>query len=99
MILVLIFPSSFVKCVKRFLPGDARTAGKLAHEPSTGQNAGGSRMAGRPRPAPDVSGLLHAWRDGDLGARDEVMAVVYDELRRRAAAQLRRERAGITLQP
>src|SRR5262245_16312918 len=47
----------------------------------------------------DVTVLLQAWSAGDMAARDEVMDVVYRELRRRAAGQLRRERRGHTLQP
>src|SRR5262245_44163442 len=47
----------------------------------------------------DVSALLQAWSEGHVEARDRVMEVVYQELRRRAAAYLRRERAGHTLQP
>jgi RNA polymerase sigma-70 factor, ECF subfamily len=47
----------------------------------------------------DVTGLLRAWTAGDLKARDRAMALVYRELRRRAAAHLRRERTGHTLQP
>ena len=47
----------------------------------------------------DVSGLLEAWSRGDIEARDRLMAVVYQELRRRAAAHVRRERVGHTLQP
>ena len=47
----------------------------------------------------DVTELLRAWTLGDLEARDRAMALVYRELRRRAAAHLRRERAGHTLQP
>jgi RNA polymerase sigma factor (TIGR02999 family) len=47
----------------------------------------------------DVTGLLRAWTQGDLAARDKVLPVVYDELRRCAAAQLRRERSDHTLQP
>jgi RNA polymerase sigma factor (TIGR02999 family) len=46
----------------------------------------------------DVTGLLHAWTGGDQAARDELMAVVYRELHQRAAARLRRERDGHTLQ-
>jgi RNA polymerase sigma factor (TIGR02999 family) len=34
-----------------------------------------------------------------MAARDQLMVVVYQELRRRAAARLRRERRGDTLQP
>jgi RNA polymerase sigma factor (TIGR02999 family) len=48
---------------------------------------------------PDITGLLKAWRGGSLIARDEVMALVYQDLRRRAAGRLRRERRGLTLQP
>lgn len=47
----------------------------------------------------ELTGLLRAWGGGDLDARDELLPLVYDELRRRAAAYLRRERADHTLQP
>ena len=56
-------------------------------------------MDARQGPDGDVSGLLQAWSLGDVGARDRLMTVVYQELRRRAAAHLRRERIGHTLQP
>ena len=49
--------------------------------------------------SPDITALLDAWSSGDLDARDRLVPVVYDELRRRAAAFLRRERSGHTLQP
>src|SRR5688572_24799545 len=48
--------------------------------------------------APDVSALLEAWSRGDLAARDQVMPLVYEELRRRAKAYFRRERMGHALQ-
>jgi RNA polymerase sigma factor (TIGR02999 family) len=47
----------------------------------------------------DVSTLLRAWGRGDAQARDRLVPLVYRELRRRAAAYLRRERADHTLQP
>jgi RNA polymerase sigma-70 factor (ECF subfamily) len=47
----------------------------------------------------DVSGLLEAWRQGDVEARDRLLTAVYRDLRRCAAAHLRRERVGDTLQP
>jgi RNA polymerase sigma factor (TIGR02999 family) len=56
-------------------------------------------MDARKYPDADVSGLLEAWNQGDVEARDRLMAVVYQELRRRAAAHLRRERVEDTLQP
>src|SRR6187200_519841 len=36
-----------------------------------------------------VSGLLRAWSKGDAKAREKLMPLVYEELRRRAAAYLR----------
>jgi RNA polymerase sigma factor (TIGR02999 family) len=50
-------------------------------------------------PIPDVTTLLRAWSEGDIGARDQLVPVVYEELHRRAAAYLRRERRDHTLQP
>lgn len=47
----------------------------------------------------EVTELLHAWSGGDAAARDRLVPLVYEELRRRAAAHLRRERAGHTLEP
>jgi RNA polymerase sigma factor (TIGR02999 family) len=43
--------------------------------------------------------LLRAWAKGDIDAREQLMPLVYEELRRRAAAYLRRERLDHTLQP
>jgi len=47
----------------------------------------------------EITNLLTAWNEGDLDARDRLIPLVYDELRRRAAAFIRRERSGHTLQP
>ena len=46
----------------------------------------------------EVTRLLGAWRDGDREAFDELLPLVYDELRRMAHRQLRRGRPGDTLQ-
>ena len=46
-----------------------------------------------------VSRLLEEWGRGDVQARDQLTPLVYGELRRRAAAYLRRERPDHTLQP
>ena len=43
--------------------------------------------------------LLQAWSGGDRDALDWLMPLVYQELRRRAAAYLRGERIGHTLEP
>jgi RNA polymerase sigma factor (TIGR02999 family) len=48
---------------------------------------------------PNVSELLRAWGRGDVQARDDLVPLVYRELRRQAAGYLRRERPDHTLQP
>jgi RNA polymerase sigma factor (TIGR02999 family) len=45
-----------------------------------------------------ITRLLEQWRGGNALAGEEVVARTYDELRRVARAQLRRERRGHTLQ-
>jgi len=52
-----------------------------------------------PKPNPhEVSQLLLAWSEGDKAAMDQLMPLVYGELRRLAKHHMRRERAGHTLQ-
>jgi RNA polymerase sigma factor (TIGR02999 family) len=46
-----------------------------------------------------VTRLLRAWSEGDPGAQDDLLPLVYEELRRRAANHLRRDRRHHTLQP
>ncbi|HET9219491.1 MAG TPA: sigma-70 family RNA polymerase sigma factor [Terriglobia bacterium] len=46
----------------------------------------------------EVSRLLAAWGDGDEAARQQLMPLVYDELRRLAHRYMNRERPGHTLQ-
>ncbi len=47
----------------------------------------------------DVTRLLLSWSSGDKNALNEIVPLVYRELRRLAAAYLRRERYDHTLQP
>ena len=46
-----------------------------------------------------VTRLLVAWSDGDAGASEQLMPLVYEELRHLARGYLRRERGDHTLQP
>ena len=46
-----------------------------------------------------VSGLLRDWGQGNLQARDDLLPLIYGELRQRAAGYLRHERRDHTLQP
>ena len=46
----------------------------------------------------EITQLLLAWGAGDQTALDRLVPLVYDELRRLAQSQMRRERAGHTLQ-
>jgi RNA polymerase sigma factor (TIGR02999 family) len=47
----------------------------------------------------DVTTLLDGWRRGDRDALERLLPLVYSELRRIAARQLKNERPGHTLQP
>jgi RNA polymerase sigma factor (TIGR02999 family) len=47
----------------------------------------------------NVTRLLVDWSNGDVQARDKLMAVVYDELRRMARRYMSSENPGHTLQP
>jgi RNA polymerase sigma factor (TIGR02999 family) len=46
----------------------------------------------------DVTRILNASRDGDAGAANELLSLVYEELRRLAAAKMASESPGQTLQ-
>jgi RNA polymerase sigma factor (TIGR02999 family) len=50
------------------------------------------------QPVHDVTRILEAIQGGDLKAADALLPIVYDELRRLAAAKLSSERPGQTLQ-
>jgi RNA polymerase sigma-70 factor (ECF subfamily) len=56
-------------------------------------------MSPKTKPTGTVSQLLEAWGRGDLQAREDLVPLVYQELRERAAAYLRHERQDHTLQP
>ncbi|MEO1086825.1 MAG: sigma-70 family RNA polymerase sigma factor [Acidobacteriota bacterium] len=46
----------------------------------------------------EVTRLLSTWKAGDAGAAEDLLPLVYDELRRLASSYLRRERRAHTLQ-
>src|SRR5688500_18699336 len=47
----------------------------------------------------DVTHLLHALQDGESGAADKLLSLIYTELRGLAAVKMAREQPGNTLQP
>ena len=49
-------------------------------------------------PSHDVTQILQAWSNGDPRALEDLIPVIYEELRRQAARYLRRERPNHTLQ-
>jgi RNA polymerase sigma factor (TIGR02999 family) len=51
------------------------------------------------RASADITSLLARWSDGDRGALDRMIPLVYAELRKIAARQLRREPAGQPVDP
>src|SRR5688500_12444138 len=52
-----------------------------------------------PRDLDELTALLRAWSGGDDAAEAKLLPLVYDQLRRQAAQQLRRERPGHSLSP
>jgi RNA polymerase sigma factor (TIGR02999 family) len=56
-------------------------------------------MSGPRVATPDITIWLAEWRHGDDAALERLVPLVYDELRRIAARQLRGERSNHTLQP
>ena len=56
-------------------------------------------IGGMAATAPPLTALLRAWRQGQPGALDELMPLVYTELHRIADRQLRGERPGHTIRP
>lgn len=57
-----------------------------------------SGSQGTPSPS-EVTQTFLRWRQGDTGALDALLPLVYEEMRRLAASYLRHENAGHTLQP
>src|SRR5262252_6746425 len=51
------------------------------------------------RPNQNITQLLVSWGSGDKAALDELIPLVYDELRKLAASHLRRRSGSNTLQP
>lgn len=47
--------------------------------------------------SPEITDILAAWRDGEPGALDRLLPLIYDELHRLASRQRRGEREGHTL--
>src|SRR5690606_14618632 len=62
------------------------------------RNEAGMASRRRVSDAASVTRLLHHWRAGDKAALDQLTPLIYDDLWRIAARQLRAERSGHTLQ-
>ena len=56
-------------------------------------------MTDEPASTPAITASLRKWREGDESAFDRVIEYVYEDLHRRAAAYVRRERGDDTMQP
>jgi RNA polymerase sigma factor (TIGR02999 family) len=49
--------------------------------------------------APDITEILRSWGGGETEAADQLLPLVYEELRRLARSYMRRERPGQTMSP
>lgn len=63
------------------------------------QDEGSESMEDRDPEAQPLTALLSQWSAGNKGAADEIVPILYRELRKVAAARLRSDRSGHTLQP
>ena len=55
-------------------------------------------MESQPEKSREITRMLREWSEGRIEVTDELMPLVYDELKRQASSFLRKERAGHTLQ-
>src|SRR5947209_16898750 len=79
--------------------GDPSHRARRPHAPSNGPpRRAGERSPRRPQTMNDVTRLLSAIKRGDPRAAEELLPLVYDELRRLADRKLAREKPGQTLQ-
>ena len=81
------------------VPLCAVSAHRLTTPGAVDQNAPGYPEQHVDETGQRVTAFLRAWSAGDPDAGDRATTLLYRELRRRAAAQLRRERRDHTLQP
>jgi RNA polymerase sigma factor (TIGR02999 family) len=73
---------------------DSRNPAKLLLDFSASRRRSWTGMAD-----PDVTALVRAWSNGDPDALEQVLPIVYDQLRRLAGSYMRGERPGHTLRP
>jgi RNA polymerase sigma factor (TIGR02999 family) len=71
----------------------------MMHPPATDTTSIPSSPRPQSRQASGVTDLLHRWQDGDGDALDQLIPLVFAELRRLAGSYLSRENRGHTLQP
>ena len=80
------------------LPQGGRQPGASNSEAAPQDRCWTAPVRTRASPSGQVTQLLQDWADGNLAARDRLIAVVYGELRRLARRYMRRESPGHTLQ-
>jgi RNA polymerase sigma-70 factor, ECF subfamily len=72
--------------------------GNLNHYSRVNPELGAQFMGGDPAGRPNITEMLKAWSGGDRDAAEDLMPLVYGELRQQARRYLRRERENHTLQ-
>src|SRR5713226_2439642 len=70
-----------------------------ADGPAGGGSGSDRESALMTEPAPDITGLLKSWANGDENALQELMPLVYGELRRIAAYHMQAEKPDAVLEP
>jgi RNA polymerase sigma factor (TIGR02999 family) len=88
------FERTTIACGRNTLPHRERPTSTAARDASDALRL----MPDRPTP-PDVTALLQEWRAGNQAALEQLVPIIYEELRRVARGRLRLERPDHTLQP
>src|SRR4051794_26808553 len=86
--------TGLTNCANACASGQATAATAVRYAARPSRPRGASMVS-----SPNLTALLGDWSRGDRTALSQLLPLVYDELRRVARRQLRRERADHTLQP
>lgn len=88
---------SYRRQLKQLVSSLTHTAGESIITAQSNRSAAFSPMSSASTSRSHITAMLRAWGDGEQQASDQLIRAVYEQLRRQARRQLRRERVGHTL--
>src|SRR5687767_5738071 len=88
---------SYQRHLKQWVSSLTYPAGESIIAAQSNRSAALSPMNSASTSRSEITAMLRAWSDGEQHASDELVRAVYEQLRRQARRQLRRERGDHTL--